>query len=132
MDIVTDTNIFLAVALGEPEKDEIVRLTVGCSAAAPEILPYEIGNALSAMVKRRKLSEAEALEAQRTTSRIAVRLISVDVRMSLQIALAQGIYAYDAYFLECARMLSRPLLTLDRRMRQAAGAMGIKLLECSP
>ncbi len=53
MDIISDTNIFLAVALDEPEKDNIIQLTSESDAIAPEILPYEIGNALTAMVKRK-------------------------------------------------------------------------------
>ena len=129
MDVVADTNVFLAVALNESEKDRIIELTVDAAALAPEILPYEIGNALSAMVKRRKLSKVEALEAEQVASRIPVRLIGVDVQASLQLALRHNIYAYDAYFLQCARVFSRPLLTLDRRMRKLADQLGIKVLE---
>lgn len=129
MDIVADTNIFLAVALNEPEKDRIIMLTADASAVAPEILPYEVGNALSAMVKRRQLTESEALEAEKSVGRIPVRLVSTDIHSSLQLALEQDIYAYDAYFLQCARELSCPLLTLDRRMKQAAAEIGIKVLE---
>lgn len=129
MEIVVDTNIFLAVALNEPEKDCIIELTVDASAIAPEILPYEIGNALSAMVKRRKLSEAAALGAEKSASRIPVRLVEVDVQASLQIALQNRIYAYDAYFMQCARVFSHPLLTLDRRMKRVADQLGVKVLE---
>jgi predicted nucleic acid-binding protein len=129
MNIIADTNIFLTIALDEPEKDRIIRLTANASAMAPEVLPYEIGNALSAMVKRRKLSKADALEAKKLTGRIPVRLVSVDVQASLQIALKQNIYAYDAYFLQCAQMFLHPLLTLDRRMKQVADQLGIKVLE---
>ncbi len=50
----SDTNLFLAVALNEPEKTRIIQLTSNKNAVAPEILPYEIGNALSAMIKRKK------------------------------------------------------------------------------
>ena len=129
MDIIVDTNIFLAVALNEPEKDQIIQLTAAASAMAPEILPYEIGNALSAMVKRRKLTKAEALAAEESTRDIPVRLVSVDIQAALQIAVAQNIYAYDAYFLQCARIYSHPLLTLDRGMKQVANHLGIKVLE---
>jgi len=129
MNIVADTNIFLAVALSEPEKSRIVELTYGASILAPEILPYEIGNALSAMVKRNKLGDSEALKVERLTGRIPVRLVGVDVRESLQIALEHRIYAYAAYFLQCARRLGSPLLTLDQRMKQVAGELGIELLE---
>lgn len=129
MDIMADTNIFLAVALNEPERDRIITLTTEASALAPEILPYEIGNALSAMVKRRQLTQSEALEAEKSVGQIPVRLVSVDIRSSLQLALEQDIYAYDAYFLQCAQELSCPLLTLDRRMKQVAKELGIRVLE---
>jgi hypothetical protein len=49
MKIIADTNIFLAVALDEPEKERIVSLSEGFDLAAPNVLPFEIGNALSAM-----------------------------------------------------------------------------------
>jgi len=103
MDIVADTNIFLAVALNEPDRDRIITLTADASALAPEILPYEIGNALSAMVKRRQISQSEALEAEKSVGRIPVRLVPTDIHSSLQLALDQDIYAYDAYFLQCAQ-----------------------------
>lgn len=129
MDIIADTNIFLAVALNEPERDRIIMLTADASALAPEILPYEVGNALSTMVKRHQLTKSEALEAEKSVGRIPVRLVSTDIHNSLQLALEKDIYAYDAYFLQCARELSCPLLTLDRRMKQVATDIGIKLLE---
>ncbi|MEX2469009.1 MAG: type II toxin-antitoxin system VapC family toxin [Pseudohongiellaceae bacterium] len=129
MEVVTDTNIFLAVALNEPEKEHIIQLTTAVSVIAPEILPYEIGNALSAMVKRRKLSKAEALAAEISAGDIPVRLVSVDIQAALQIAVAEDIYAYDAYFLQCARNYSLPLLTLDQRMKQVASNLGMQVLE---
>ena len=63
MNIVADTNIFLAITLNKPEKERIIELTSETSAIAPEILPYEIGNALSAMIKRKRISYDEALSA---------------------------------------------------------------------
>ncbi|MBW1746115.1 MAG: hypothetical protein JRJ25_07330, partial [Deltaproteobacteria bacterium] len=41
MKIVADTNTFLAVALNEPEKDLIIRLTGSCDLVSPEVLPFE-------------------------------------------------------------------------------------------
>lgn len=58
-----------------------------------------------------------------------MRLVSVDIQASLQIDVEQNIYAYDAYFLQCAQIYSHPLLTLDRRMKQVAHQLGIKVLE---
>lgn len=129
MNIVADTNIFLSVALDEPEKDNIVRLTIDATLVAPEILPYEVGNALSAMVKRGRLSASDAMEVEQVVSAIPVRLMRAEIPASLQIALEHNIYAYDAYFLHCARVFSCPVLTLDRRMQQVARQLSIDILE---
>ena len=129
MELIADTNIFLAVVLNEPSKKRIIELTTEVTLIAPEILPYEIGNALSAMVKRRKITIEEALTAEYEASLIPVRLINLDVHAALQLALDHNIYAYDAYFLHCAQSSSRPLLTLDRRMKQVANELSIRILE---
>lgn len=129
MRMVVDANVFLAVALNEKERGEIIELTRGWALAAPEVLPFELGNALSALMRRGLLSLKEAQSAWRTCSTIAVELRSVDVGASLGIAAEHGIYAYDAYYLQCAAGLGAPLLTLDRRMARVAAALGIKQVE---
>ena len=128
MHIVADTNIFLAVALNEPERGRIIQLTSGIDAIAPEILPYEIGNALSAMVKRKQVTTEEALVAQKAASVIPVRLIGIDIQAALKLAMEFNIYGYDAYFLQCAKALSCPLITLDKRMKKIASELNIETL----
>jgi predicted nucleic acid-binding protein len=129
MNIISDTNIFLAVALDEPEKNHIIQLTSELDAIAPEILPYEIGNALSAMIKRKQITHEEALSAQKAANLIPVRLISIDIQQALKLAIEFNIYAYDAYFLQCARAMSCPLITLDKQMKQVAIKLNIEVLE---
>ncbi len=51
MKTMADTNTSIAVALNEPEKDRIIRLAEGHDLIAPDVLPFEIGNALTAMMK---------------------------------------------------------------------------------
>ena len=129
MNIIADTNIFLAVALDEPEKQLIIELTKEVGAVSPEILPYEIGNPLSAMIKRKQLTAEEALKAERVANKIPVRLITVDIQSALNLAIEHNIYAYDAYFLQCAKSMSYPLLTLDKKMKQVAKKLNIEVLE---
>ena len=129
MNIMSDTNIFLAVVLDEPEKDKIIQLTSEANAISPEILPYEVGNALSAMVKRKQLTHHEALLAFEAVSTIPVRLVAPDIRHALKLALKYNIYAYDAYFLQCAIHWACPLITLDTRMKQVAHDLNIEVLE---
>ena len=129
MNIVADTNIFLAVALEEENKDRIIDITMGCDIHAPEILPYEIGNALSAMVKRRQISKDDVVTVFNITQEIPVSLSRIDLSKALMIAMQHNIYAYDAYFLQCSLSLSSPLITLDNRLKTVAAAMNIQILE---
>ncbi|VAW44963.1 hypothetical protein MNBD_GAMMA03-2171 [hydrothermal vent metagenome] len=117
------------MVLEEPEKDNIIQLTSETSAVSPEILPYEFGNALTAMVKRKQLSHKEALAAYEAVSSIPVRLVSIDIQQALKLALDYNVYAYDAYFLQCAIQLSSPLITLDKRMKQVARDLNIEVVE---
>lgn len=127
--VVADTNIFLAVALNEPEKADIVRLTLGRVLVAPDVLPYELGNALTAMMRKRFLESDQVAVAWGEIQRIPVELRRIDIRRALELAGRFNIYAYDAYFLDCARSCRCPLLTLDRGMRSVAREAGITLLE---
>lgn len=129
MKIVADTNVFLAVVLNEPEKDMIIRLTEGHEVIAPDILPFEIGNALTPMMKKKVLRKEEVIAAWEVVQRIPVDLRPTDIQAALRIAIQWNLYAYDAYFLACAENLRCPLLTLDLGMHQVARKMGIPLLE---
>ncbi len=129
MKIVADTNTFIAVALNEPEKDMIIRLTEEHEVVAPEVLPFEIGNALTAMMKRNALEADEVVLAWDMVQHIPVDLRPIDIRAALDIATQYNIYAYDAYFLECAHNLRSPLLTLDGHMKEIAQKIGIQVME---
>lgn len=129
MKIIADTNTFLAVALYEPEREKIIRLTLGHDLVAPDILPFEIGNALSAMLKRKRIQPEELLPVWDVTQQIPVDLRSVNIREALKTASKFNIFAYDAYFIECAISLHCPLITLDQRMIEVARSMGVKIME---
>ncbi len=129
MKIVVDTNTFLAVSLDEPEKDWLIAVTDGHDLVAPAVLPYEIGNALSSLVRRKLLTEAQLAAAWDAASAIPVELAPVDARASLLLAGRYRIYAYDAYFLQCALERKSPLLTLDSGMKHVAKLLDIVLVK---
>ncbi len=80
MKIVADTNTFLAVTLYEPERDNIIELTLGHDLIAPDILPLEIGNALSAMYKRHRLDNDELLSVWDATQQIPIEVAGVKTK----------------------------------------------------
>jgi predicted nucleic acid-binding protein len=129
MKIIADTNTFIAVALNEPEKAKIIQLTEGHELIAPDVLPFEIGNALTAMMKKNTLRKEEVESAWEIVQQIPVDLRHTDIKSALSIAIKFNLYAYDAYFLKCAENLHSPLLTLDHGMQRVAQEMGITILE---
>jgi predicted nucleic acid-binding protein len=100
-------------------------LTSNYKLLSSEILPYEIGNALSAIVKRKQLTTEQAMQAIELAEGIPVRLIQPDIKSSLEIALRSNTYSYNAYFLQCALSLNYPLLTLDKKMKEVAKQLNI-------
>jgi predicted nucleic acid-binding protein len=129
LNIAIDASVVLAVLLGEPSRERILGLTSGADLVAPASLPWEVGNALSALVRRGRLDGAGASEAFRAWGRIRVRLPEIDMEAALALACEQGAYAYDAYVLECARRYRAPLLSLDAAQCRLALALGIEVLE---
>ena len=129
MDLLIDANILLAVILNEPEKERIVELTAEAKIVAPEMIPYEIGNALSAMMKRHRLTQEQVQITFKIFEAIPIRLEQVNIADALGLSHRFCIYAYDAYYLEVARRLHIPLLTLDRQMKNIGHSLKIELLE---
>lgn len=129
MNILADANIFLAVLLEEPEKKRIIELTRNSRLVSPAILPYEIGNALSSMYRRDRLSKLEIMGCLKNYQKIPIRLTDAHIHDALEIAAEFRIFAYDAYYLEIAGRMKLRLLSLDGKMREIAAELGIPLIE---
>lgn len=129
MRIVTDSSVFFAVVLNEPEKARIIELTEGHELLSPEVLPFELGNALSSLLRRNRIQPSEVLKIWDILMDIPVELKQIEIRSALEIAIEHSINAYDAYFLECAKHWRCPLLTLDKKLMSLATDNGIQVLE---
>ena len=129
MDITTDTSVVIAVILNAPEKKAIINATTGHTLVGPGSIQWEVTNAFSAMFKRGRISLRTAQEALQIFNVIPIRYLDVDFPHSLQLAYDNNIYAYDAYFLDCALRNTTPLLSLDSQMINRAKTMGIDILE---
>jgi len=129
MEIIIDTSALIAVIVGEPERDIIVDITTGNSLIGPGSIPWEIGNAFSAMFKQKRLTIQEAEKGFVIFKSIPLRYIEPDFINSLKISKKTNMYAYDAYFLDCALRYNAPLLTLDKKLEAMANKLNIKTLE---
>jgi len=129
MEIVADASTFLAVVLNESDRDWIIKKTLEDKIISPEILPYEIGNALIAVRKKGRLNDREVIKAYDISQRIAVKLVPVKIHDALKIATRFNVYAYDAYYLQCCIENKLPLISLDDRMCDVARNLNIKVAE---
>jgi predicted nucleic acid-binding protein len=128
MDIVSDASMFLAVVLNEASREWVIEQTSGYTIISPEVLPYEIANALIAVKRKGHLTDKEVLKALDVSQMIPVNLVSVRIRDALRIAVKHSIHAYDAFYLECCIETKLPLISLDNRMCEVAASLAIKVV----
>ena len=123
--VLMDTSAVIAVILCEPAREGILSVTRGVQVLAATSLDLETGNALIAAHRKRRLTQAEVERAWAAFGQVRYRVVEIDIAVALQTAIAAGIYAYDAYVLEAARISNATLLTLDRRMEEVAWRLRI-------
>ncbi len=131
MKIVVDTSVIIAVITNEAEKTVLVELARGAELIAPQSVHWEIGNAFSAMLKRKRITLDEAIKALEVYGKIPIRFLDIELEPSLRIADEHGIYAYDACILRCAQKHRSPLVSLDQNLVASAKRMGIQVKEVS-
>ena len=59
----------------------------------------------------------------------AIQYIKPDFVNAMTISKQNNIYAYDAYFLDCAIRYKAPILTLDRKLEEVAQNLRVEFLE---
>jgi len=129
MEIVIDTSAILAVIGEQPEKAELVRLTRGATLVAPPSVHWEVGNALSAMFKRRVIGLDEALKLLESYAAIPIRLNDLALKQAVELSARLNVYAYDAYVIACAVNQRAPILTLDSGLGMRARELNVDVLE---
>lgn len=132
MNIVIDASVIIAVLANEPQKDKLIQLTQGKELIAPASVHWEIGNAFSAMLKRKRIEIHQIQKALTAYQQIPIRFLAIELDESLFLANQYQIYAYDAYLLRCAIKYQSPLLTLDLALSQKAKQNNIDVLEVNP
>ena len=128
MELVADASAFLAVVLNDEDREWVVERTSGSTIFSPEVLPYEIGNALSAVRRKGRFSDEEILKAFDLSQRIPVTLLPVRIYDAMKIAMKFRIYAYDAFYIQCCLETKLPLISLEERMCEVARNLGIKVV----
>ena len=124
-----DTSAIVAVLTSEPERGRLIDATEGAELVAPQSVHWEVGNALSALLKRRRVTPDEIQRALESYARIPIRFLEVELDVALMIAAKHRVYAHDAYLVACSLAQGAPLLTLDRGLERVATAAGVTVIE---
>lgn len=134
---VLDASVTLAVLLEDessPYADAVIEFLKREEAVASRIWPLEVANAILTAVRRGRILAADAplLVGAMNGLRVDVDRETADAPLALAVVnfgIAHGLTAYDASYLELAIRRALPLATIDRRLRDAASAAGIPILQ---
>lgn len=129
MKVLVDTSAIIAVIVNESQRKRIIELTQDKELVAPASIPWEIGNAFSAMFKQGRLTLGLAKKALAIFDTIAIRYVETNLFNSIVLSKKHNLYAYDAYILDCAKQYNLSLLTLDQKLLKVAKSIGIRVLE---
>jgi predicted nucleic acid-binding protein len=98
-------------------------------AIVPPLWPYEVASGLLVGERRGRITPADT---GRILGLLAVLPIRIDTsgherarREVLELARREGLTSYDAAYLELALREGLPLATLDQRLKEAAGRVGV-------
>ncbi len=98
-------------------------------AIVPPIFPFECANALLSAERKHRISKEDADRQLANLLRLPILVLSPDpahVVASLAIGREYGLSVYDAAYLQVARLMEVPLVTLDQQLRDAADRAGVR------
>jgi len=132
---VLDTSLALAWCFDDESSstaDAILDLLVSSEAIVPTIWPVEVGNALLAGERRKRITPAETARSLELLRSLNIHLDDAGLGLGVDdlVALARShkLSVYDAAYLSLAMREGIPLATLDRSLARAAQRVGISLL----
>ena len=123
-----DACVIMSVIVKEPERDIVIKLTQDADIVSPNMISYEIANALTKMMKKKIIEKERMINAFCYFKKLPLKSIEIDFGNALEIAWEHKIYAYDACYLEAAKRLNLPLLTFDGTMIKVGKELGINIL----
>ncbi len=136
MECVLDSSMALAWVLPDEASERAERLLARVSPKSAFWIPalwwYEVGNALLAAQRRRRLTEVDRLATLELYGRLPLEtdvvLTPAIVERFQALAQAYGLSVYDATYLELAQRKDLELATLDHPLMTGARRAGVRLV----
>ncbi len=128
--IVLDSSYALALAFPDESPPRSRDAVLAQPLIAPHIFPVEVANAALNSVRRRRYLPQDAERICTVIEALAVAAEPpppVGPAFHLRMALAHGLTAYDALYLDLAQVRRSPLATCDAALAAAARKAGIEV-----
>ncbi|MCF6313250.1 MAG: type II toxin-antitoxin system VapC family toxin [Verrucomicrobiales bacterium] len=134
MAFVVDASMVLAWLLPDEGTEYaemfLERWMKGEAISAPELIRYEVSNALvMAATRRGRLSDEQMRIKLQEFDALAISLNEdsgrATTRQTVELSVRHGLSIYDAAYLELAKRVSKPLATLDKKLKSAAASEGV-------
>ena len=124
--IVCDASVLASLVFDEHDSPLAQALTRSRRLFAPRLLRYEMAHVtVSKSLRLPADSAGRLIKAFEAGLRVPVRLVEPHWPNVVALALAHGLSAYDAAYLQVSLSLSLPLATLDKRLGRAAERLGL-------
>ena len=131
--IVVDNSVFLAWCLAdgeEPTASGAMQQVAEAGGGAPRIWWYELRNALLVNERRGRIFSQQVSATLADSLALGISMDDQhDESRLLEIARRYELSVYDAAYLEVAFRRGFPLATLDPRLREAAQATGVAVVQ---
>jgi predicted nucleic acid-binding protein len=122
-DKVADASAIAAILFLEPGYEAVEQALSGCELYAPALIRFELANVCLKKIKTRPPEREAILEAFASFDDFGVREMDVDFAEAIQLAQAAQLSLYDASYLWLAENKGVGLVTLDKRLSEAASIM---------
>jgi len=119
--VVVDASALAALLFGEPDGPAVARRMEGRPLLAPTLLRYEMASVCVKKIGEDPEQTAGLLSALRLMPRMGIREVQVPTEGLTEVARESGLTANDAAYLWLAREMGAQVVSLDRRLRKAAG-----------
>jgi len=120
---VIDASALAAIVFVEPEGKNVIREIEGCELAAPFLLPFELANVCLTKQRRHPAQREQLLSNFLLVDRMAIRYVGMNMVQVLLLAEEHNLTAYDASYLFLSFELEASLVTLDKRLANAANRL---------
>lgn len=131
--LVADCSAFLPLCFEDDVSrvaDEMIAAISSRGALVPAIWWYELRNVLAVNERRGRIAPRDSDDFLRLLGQLPITVVFEERHTAaLDLARRFALSAYDAAYLALAYSRGLPLVTLDRRLHEAAGRAGVELFD---